>query len=344
MLRRLAFLLEAVDRVRFGAPTLPGPDAAVPTGEQDCRILVVVAHWRRLDGDAASQIEPLRTCLLGLLALQVDQLDVVIQTNDETGAAAAVAEIVREGGAALSAATVRVGEWARPSAGPKDIVIERWRPRGLRTHGFNLTWDHKRIFRRALRARHFTHLLYLEDDIGFTGANLRYWLAARRPLHANALIPGFVRFEWHEGRRMLTDQARSGQHLDAGTVEVLGLGRVGLSVSRRPYQALVLLDAPLAEHHLARSPMRSRLRSRVIDWPIRERACAGEMFCPTRSPLRAFIAAEVAPRPQSRHGVLLDAAAADGTGFVPGALIEHLRPTASNDPLTTLGKVPVEGF
>lgn len=359
LLRRLALGLEAVDRSvlrRRGVDIRRGRPASV----SDCELLAVVAHWRT-DGpssDAAGST-PLLDCLAGLLAMPVARLEVVVTTNDDAATAAELAPwLGARFGGEVGLVTRR---WSGPATATRTITVERWSPRWPWRHGFNLTWHHKQVFRRALRADRFSHLLYLEDDIAFTADNLAYWLAARPVLADRQLLPGFVRFERVGAQRMLVDQARSGQHVAAGDpIELDGGGALELRRSLRPYQACYLLDRELAAQHFRSSAMRSPLRSRVVAWDVRERAAAGEVFAPTVDPLRAmFRSASGASGHESRHGVLLagadqmrggsaatpGAGPTDGGGTpVAGALIEHLRPTYSVDPSSRHGKVPVERF
>lgn len=342
VVRRAAFLLEAADRVAGGMPELPGPDARLPVDAQSSSLLAVVAHWRDPTARGAEQREPLSTCLRSLLDLGVGRVEIVIVTNDVKGAARDVASINEEGES--PAFELQIGVWAQPSEAKATITVERWRPRGLQRHGFFLTWHHKRVFRRAGRAGRFTHLLYLEDDIAFTAENFRYWLAARAPFHTRGLIPGFIRFERKGDTLLLSDQARTGQHADGGEVDVPGFPETALRVSRRPYQAMLLLDAPLIEYHLRRSPMRSPLRSNVVKWDLRERACAGEMFGPTEGLMRAILRPDAVRTPPSRHGVLVEVRDGGRQRPIAAACIEHLRPTASLDPTSSVGTVRVEDF
>lgn len=341
VIRRVAFGLEGLDRLlgRNGgvlADLLPD----LPETPSDCTLLAVVANWR---GSDETGPEPLLSCLRGLLAMNVRRIEVVIVTDRDEAAHAELLRWVDAG--MLPPCDVVRGPWARPGTAQRTVVVERWRPRWPYRHGFYLTWEHKRIFRRAARVGSFTHLLYLEDDISFSETNLAYWLAGRRALHARGLLPGYVRFEWKDGVRMLSDQARPGQHLDGGPdVDIPGAGQRTVRISRRAYQALVLLDEPLIAQHLERSNTRTPLRSNVLRWGVRERACAGEIFAPTADLPAAILRPGSAPRPRSRHAVLMACDAQGGRHLDAGALVEHLRPTASLDPGSKVGTIPVERF
>lgn len=322
--RRLAFFLEMIGSSRGHEVESAVISAEGPERPEDCELLVAVAHWRGSSAPAPESDEPAVACLRALLELPVRRLEIVLVTDDVPG----TQELVG-----------RLGE-----TGDATIRIERWRPNGWRRHGYHLPWHHKVVFRRALRDERLTHLLYLEDDIAFTAANLTYWLAARAALAPRGLLPGLVRFERLGGRRVLVDQTRSGQHEEAGSkVSIDGIGTVSVRRSLRPYRACALLDRRLAVAHLRASPFRSPLRSLVVRWDLRERAAAGETFGPTDRPLRGVLRPS-AVRPPIRDAVLLDGRGDTANGLIDGSLIEHLRPTYSRDPSSWLGKVAVEDF
>lgn len=342
LLRRIAFGLEAADRLllRREVHDLRTGDPAAP---EDCTLLAVIAHWRDpgVAPDPAGS-EPFLACLRGLLGLSVGGLEIVVMTNDDAATAGAITTHLVS--LAEQDVVVRRARWSGPSGGRRVVTVERWDPRWPYRHGFYLTWHHKDVFRRALRAGGFTHLLYLEDDIAFIDANLRYWLAARSQLAERGMLPGFVRFERRGEERLLVDQTRSGQHEDAGPpIIVEGWGEVAVRNSRRPYQACSLLDRALAHEHLRSSPMRSPLRSNVSTWNLRERAAAGEVFGPTAAPMRALLSPSTT-RPPTRHAVLTAREGATAGTPIEGALVEHLRAVYSLDPSSRHGEVPVEQF
>ena len=345
VVRRLAFLLELVERPmrgRAGEAVLRS-SGALPI--EDCTLLTVVAHWRGpSQRPAAPADEPLLACLDELLALPVRRHEIVVVSDEPEGAL----DLVR--GHLTDDTDVRIGRWTALSSSVRSIRIEPWVARWPRRHGFYLTWHHKAVFRRALADGDFTHLLYLEDDIRFTTENLRYWLGTRAALAEHGLLPGFVRYERFAGERYLVDQTRSGQHAPLAASSRLGLPTVdgvadGVEVRRslRPYQAGYLLDRDLAEHHLRRSALRSPLRSNVARWDLRERAAAGETFGSTQDLWRALLRPRDA-RPEIRTAVLVPRGPGATGAPVEGALIEHLRPVYSRDPGSRHGKVPVERF
>ena len=86
------------------------------------------------------------------------------------------------------------------------ILVMRWRPTLLCRDGFYLTWAHKKRFRSAMASGHFSHLLYLEDDLRLTATSLRYWLEHRKSLARMGMLPGFVRYEHFRGGDFVVDQ------------------------------------------------------------------------------------------------------------------------------------------
>jgi hypothetical protein len=259
--RRLALLLEVIDRAVMRRSGHPLPPPSGPSSSEECVLLAVVAHWRwTVRPGVDPTAEPLLLALEGLMTMPVRQLEIVVVTNDDDAAYT----LLRDHLGHDSSIDIVRGACARPSGAAVAVRIERWHPRWPRNHGFFLTWHHQEVFRRALRGRHFTHFLYLEDDLLLTRENLDYWLAARQALAASGDVPGFVRFERLGDRMVLVDQTRTGQHEDLGpSVTIDGLGEVSLRRSRRPYQACYLADRELAAHHLEASPFRTPLRSNV---------------------------------------------------------------------------------
>ncbi len=338
--RRAALALELTDRyiLRRSDPILvpSGPGAA-----EGCILLAVVAHWRgAAEPEGSAAPEPLLLSIEGLLTMHLRRLEIVVVTND---ADATTALLLGHFGHDRDVEIVR-GAWTRPSDAAVSIRVEGWRPRWPRDHGFFLTWHHKEIFRRAIDAGDFTHLLYLEDDMRLTRENLDYWLAARRALAPSGFLPAFVRFEQVDDRKALVDQVRSGQHGGSDSLATFeGIGEVSVRVTRRPYQACYLVDRELAVNHLNASPFRAPFRSNVARWDLRERAAAGPTLGPTPAPLRAFLRPKGAQL--SIRSAVLATRSSESTYLpVAGALIEHLRPTYSRDPSSRHGKLSVDEF
>ncbi len=333
-LRSVAVLLAAAEAVnaRLRRVDLSVPRDVGPSAASDVRLTAVIAYWRDPrtamagGGGGVRARQPILNCLAGLLDLPVAVLRIVVLTNDPDGARKAI-----EG------------------SGSHDgrVEIRRWRPRWPYRHGFYLTWGHKPLLAEFVRNPGMTHFLYVEDDIAFGSANLEHWLQWRSPLAEHDLVPGFVRFERiGTGPRLLSDVTRAGEskrHI-LMLVEDRRGRRARAVVPKVPYQAFALFDRALAQQHLRWSALRSPLRSRVVPWGVRERAAAGVTFRAPERPWRGIVRVGRRAAPTARHAVLVSEADEDALGILPGALVEHLRPTFAADPATRTGTVPVERF
>lgn len=334
VLTSVAFLLAAVDalhgwlrRAQLAVPRDVGPSRA-----SDVKLTAVIAHWRdpRAEmagvGGGVRAGEPILACLVNLLDLPVAVVRVVVLTNDPDG----TRQVIEGSGA-------RDGR----------VEVRQWRPRWPYRHGFYLTWGHKPLLAEFVRDPGMTHFLYIEDDIAFGSANLEHWLQWRTPLNEHDLVPGFVRFERiGTGPCLLSDVTRAGESRRRALMQVEDRrGQRALAVVPKvPYQAFSLMDRVLAEDHLRWSPLRSPLRSRVVPWGVRERAAAGVTFRAPERPLRGLVRAGCRATPTARHAVLLSTGTDDANGVLPGAFVQHLRPTFAANPEARTGTVPVERF
>lgn len=350
-LRRLAFLAEAFDRA---VPTTwrASHRATGPAlGRlEDARVVVTIAHWRAAQrGGLWDDDEVLLTCVRRLLAMPTASMHVIILTNDGPATDRVLAEGSARGQGPLADVMVQHDGWERRLGqdGPNVTVLQP-RLRWPRHSGLYLTWAHKRVLRRALLEPTVTHLVYLEDDIGLTEDNLRYWIRTRPALEPIGLIPGFLLFESHTDQRFLIQQTAPGQRSTVcESLDVPGLGTVSLVRAELPYHASYVMDRALASDHFTRSALRSPFRSRVAGWGVRERAAAGPVFGPSSTPLKNVVRIGSAPPlPPARNAVPIRRSD-DGSGtprVVEGALLEHLRPTYSTAPDVASGKLPVEDF
>lgn len=333
-LRLLARILLFVDRLRYKAYVRrhrltvddSGPDS-LPSA-----VLAVVPHWRPESPDLiADRLSFLRRCISSLLSLDVDQVVVVIVTNDAAATEDAVAEEMLKPYSVpvrrISHAKRLNGPWTKR----REVVVVDWRPGFIRRHGFYLTWAHAPILRRAARAGEFSHLIYLEDDLRFTDENLRYWCRYRQPLAAVGLLPGFVRFEWRGGVRYVTDQVeRLPPRLGRRPVPAADDELCGHAVNLpNPYQALYVLDRELADKHFRFSRSRSPLRSNLSGWDIRERAATGPVF-------------DDVPVGLKSRNVVPVHLEADSQRVHPGSLIEHMAGNYAHDSRSKFGKITVD--
>ena len=273
--------------------------------------------------------------------------NVIILTNDGPATREVLAAAVANGDEALACATAQSGPWQETiGRGSQSISVLQpslnWPTRG----GKYLTWAHKKVLRQALGVPSITHLVYLEDDIGFTEDNLRYWMQVRPALEPLCMIPGFLLFEQCEGERYLIQQTSAGQwRTVAEPIDIPGLGPVSLTRADLPYHASYVMDRALAIEHFGRSAFRSQFRSRVAGWGITERAATGPLFEPSLTPLRNAVWLGSAPYlPPARSAVPVQLGDGGTVEVLEGALLEHLRPTYSTNPFSESGKLPVEQF
>jgi len=206
-----------------------------------------------------ARLPQLLAALRGLGGLAVRALDIHLLTD--TAAPAAHATLHRLGAAVLPAARLTVH--ARTG------LADPWL----------LTWAHKPFITERFLApgSGYDLFLYIEDDILFGPQNLAYWLAARPALEAFGLIPSFVRYEYNDRDQSLyaTDLCYP------AAIEAKEILRFGDWLFVRPdfpFDALYLLDRPLAERHV-RAPSFDPERSRaVVDWSVPERAGLGPRY------------------------------------------------------------------
>ncbi|MGZ4675040.1 MAG: hypothetical protein ACXVJ7_03260 [Acidimicrobiia bacterium] len=321
-------LLHRSDELR--ARLRPPRSGPLPTAPRFC--IAAVAYWRvpAREGYLLDTVRALR--------LQAPEVAVAISTNDAPGLAEAVRELADDvrvcssvADAAESLLRVRDG-----------IVCLDWSP-PRHTHPYRLTWHHKALFRELVLRRNafelgLTHLVYSEDDLRLAPDALDYWTHARPVLAPHGLIPGYSRFEGPPDDARLTDQQR--------VLRIDELPRLELPVSDepgaplvwwvnvpRPYQAMYVLDEPLARRHLATSRFRSPLRSNRTPtigrgWDVRVRAAAGPMLDDTPP---GFSSTAVIPVARE-HGALVP--------YRP-ARIEHLPANYYADPSNTVATVPL---
>ena len=349
LLRRLAFLAEGIDqatpRVRISTGT--GPQA-VQLG--DAHVVVTISYWKYPEPRAAwDDDEVLLNCVRRLVSIPTNAMHVVILTNDRDATQRVLAAAAADRDDPIAGALLHLGS-PEEVFGRRSCTLSVLQPklRWPRKAGLYLTWAHKRVLRNALRFSEVTHLVYLEDDIGLTADNLRYWIEAREALAISGLVPGFLRYEWAQGQQFLVEQTASGQYQIAlEAVALPSLGTAVMTAPDLPYHASYIMDRSLAIEHFTHSAFRSPFRSRVAGWGVRERAAAGPVFEPSRTPFRNTLRIGSAPDyPIARSAVPTrpSRSGAPRPEVFAEALLEHLRPTYSTNPGRVEGKVPVSEF
>jgi hypothetical protein len=346
-LRRLIRLsgmgLNVVDGARrswfnsFGQDEEDGVGSARPTA-----IVVAVSHWRDPCAPASTAVGRrgyLAACVESVLGLDVDQVVVVVLTNDPQQVAEDLAlHLDARFDKPTALQILANADVLKPPFDERRQVFSiGWKPgrfarAASRTPGYYLTWAHKAILRRVFRDPELSLMIYLEDDIKFTSESLDYWCHYRKPLAEIGLLPGFVRYEERDGVRYVVDQVRRQvirQEVRLRRVD----GEPTFTELENPYQGMYVLDRPLAERHLRYSPYRGPLRSSLasgVDYLVRERAAWGPMQddVPEGFRTRNVVPIREAVRPSRR----LD----------PMCLLEHMGRTYVDQPDSRFGKLRVE--
>lgn len=335
--------LTAVDAARRRWSTSSGPNEGPGViGARPTAMVVTVSHWRDPRGAAATAVERrsyLAACVESVLGLEVDQVVVVVLTNDSQHVAE---DLALDLDARFDQPTaVRVLPNADALQPPFDerrqVFSIGWKPGRLartasRNPGFYLTWAHKAALRRVFRDPELSLLVYLEDDIKFTDESLDYWCRYRKPLAEIGLLPGFVRYEDREGVRYVVDQVR--RQVVRQEIRLRGIdGAPAFTELENPYQGMYLLDRALAERHLRYSPYRGPARSTLasgVYWLVRERAAYGPMHDDVPAGFR------------SRHVVPVRVAGRASHRLDPMCLLEHMGRTYVDQGDSRFGNVPLE--
>ena len=308
--------LAQADRVRAARSSQRRTSPSADLGASPDAVLAVVAHWRPDDAESIEmRLAPLEQCVGGLLELAARQVVVVVLTNAPEATADDLGTRLQN-----RDCPVRVAPAAAISGAPgraREVLVVGWRPGIRHRHGFYLTWAHVPLLRAAARGGHFSHLMYLEDDMRFTDDHLRHWVRHRAPLAELGLLPGFARFEWRNGERYLVDSLRPLEPSERRRVAQVGGAPTHFVNLEYPYQALYILDRELCESHFRFSRGRTPLRSTVTDWEVRERAASGPIFDDVPN---GFVSRNVVPVRVDGGRQVLD----------PSCLIEHMVPTYSS--------------
>lgn len=333
--------LTAVDAARRSWFNAFGPaEEHGVIGARPSAIVVAVSHWRD-PSTAAERRSYLSACVESVLGLDVDQVVVVVLTNDpqEVANDLALDLDARSDKPTALRILANVDALEPPFGERRQVFSIGWEPGRLaqtasQKPGFYLTWAHKAVLRRMFRDPKLSLMIYLEDDIKFTGESLDYWCRYREPLARIGLLPGFVRYEEHEGMRYVVDQV--GRQVVRREVRLSGVdGEPTFTELDNPYQGMYILDRPLAERHLRHSPYRGPLRSTLtsgVFWLVRERAAYGPMHDDVPAGFR------------SRNVVPVRAAGRGSHSLDPMCLLEHMGRTYVDQDGSRFGNVRLENL
>jgi hypothetical protein len=325
-------VLHAVDAITAVLDD-PSPRPA-GSSASDRWCIAAVSHW--YDPDRIGYL----TTTLRAVRCQAARVGCAVVTNEP--ARLALALMVSLAGDDVDVRAVPL-EAAGPFllGGPDRIAVVPW---DGRHHPYRLTWFHKRVFHDLVLEcsafdRGVTQLLYVEDDMRLDPGALDYWCAYRPLLEPHGLLPGFVRAEGRPTPSWMTDVVEPQVVEELPGVEVTvppGAGAGGRATVRcinltNPYQAMYVLDAPLAAWHFRRSLMRSYTRSRVpadlvVHWGTRERASMGPILdeVPAGFPTRNVL-------PVVEDG--------GDARFPDACVVEHLPANYFDDPASEFGKL-----
>ena len=132
-----------------------------------------------------------------------------------------------------------------------------------------LTWMHKPLLAQAER-HDFTHFLYLEDDIGLTAANFRYFLTSAPALQPLRLIPGFCRTEFYNGTIYSVDAP-----MPTVAPRLISVSGKTFAVPDYPFCGCFVMDRALLQEYIASPAFDVEASKSLCDWRTMERAAAG---------------------------------------------------------------------
>jgi hypothetical protein len=345
LIRSAGVGLNVVDVARRSWSNSFGQDDEDSFGsERPTAIFATVAHWRDPRAPAATAVERRRylaACVESVLGLDVAQVVVAVLTNDSHQVAEDLAFDLDARSARPTALQILPNADAvkPPFEERRQVLSIGWKPGRLaqtasRAPGYYLTWAHKAILHRVFRDPELSLMIYLEDDLKFTGESLDYWCRYRKPLAELGLLPGFVRFEERDGVRHVVDQVQ--RQAIRPEVRLRGMdGERTFTQLENPYQGMYVLDRPLAEWHLRYSPYRGPLRSTLssgVYWLVRERAAYGPMHDDVPAGFR------------HRHVVPIRDAAHGSNRLDPMCLLEHMGSTYVDQDNSRFGNVLLENL
>jgi hypothetical protein len=345
LIRSAGMGLSVVDATRRSWSNSFGPEGEDGLGsERPTAIFAAVSHWRDPSAPAETAVERRRylaACVESVLRLDVDQVVVAVLTNNSQQVAEDLAlDLDARAGQPTALQILPNSDAVKPPFEERRQVFSiGWKPGRLaqtasRAPGYYLTWAHKAILRRVFRDPELSLMIYLEDDLKFTGESLDYWCRYRKPLAELGLLPGFVRFEERDGVRYVVDQVQ--RQAIRQEIRLRGVdGDPTFTQLENPYQGMYILDRPLAERHLRYSPYRGPLRSTLssgVYWLVRERAAYGPMHDDVPEGFRY------------RHVVPIRAAVQGSVRLDPVCLLEHMGSTYVDQDNSRFGNVLLENL
>jgi hypothetical protein len=191
-------------------------------------------------------------------------------------------------------------------------------------HPYFLTWGYQHIFKDYFFSDlHFSHFMYLEDDILVTAKNIDYWLRGRNYLKNTGLYPSFVRFEVNDfnGEKYATDITKNLSIRKMPFVKISC--NYGFINSPQPYQGMFLMDREMMGEYLNSLACTPDFG----EWGIREKATQGLTY--VEIPKGFF----------SRNLI--------GCNFKkrevdPGTLVHHLPNNYTNNATSMFGKIRIQ--
>jgi len=209
-----------------------------------------------------------------------------------------------------------------------DILI----PIGL-GHPFLLAWSHLPVFKKQFEDKSFTHFLYLEDDIGISPENIKYWLEERTTLKPFGFYPSFFRRELNDTDNSWysTDVMSKMSLYDCPVVDIED-GKSFISTVF-PYQGMYFLDRELMKEHLegpSSNPDFEHNRTgifRIHPTEVREKAALALTYVNVPAGYR------------SRNLLSFDKKANQISDY---CMIHHLPNNYTNNPESMIGKIKVD--
>jgi len=159
--------------------------------------------------------------------------------------------------------------------------------------GWYLTWAHKNDLASAVLNKEYDYFIYQEDDMGLKNHHFNYYRKWRPVLQREGLVPGFVRYENYEGKKIPFDNQEK-HPLGGATRKIWGPISfpvpVHLIVDREvhffsqcsnPYYGAMILDWVEANQYIRSASFdhnHSVDRVGFRGWPIADRSSMGTAF------------------------------------------------------------------